>query len=512
VTATLEQPALESPRRMLHGAVRGGVANLAGTVCTGLAGLGVTWLAARALDPHAAGAFFAATATFGLGVTVAKLGVATSLVYWPARMRATGDLSRLGYCLRIALTPLAVAALVIAAGLWFAADLLPGRPDLVRTLAVFLPAAALSDALLATTRGLRSMRPTVLLDRVLRPATQLLLLIAVWALGWGPDVFAALWALPYLPVALLAGYSLGRLRTRLPVGPVGPIGPVGPVGPVGLVGTATPGSIDFTPRRFWTFTAPRAVASFVQMALQRVDVLLVAALAGLAPAAMYAVAGRFVILGQFVNQGVSQSVQPRLAERLAVRDTDGANLLYRQATAWVVLTCWPLYLLVFTYAPMYLGIFGEHYESGVGIVRVLAATMLVATACGMVDMVLAMAGRTWWNLANVAVALLVMLGVDALLIPRSGAFGAAIGLSAAMLVNNLVPLAQVVRGLGLHPFGRATLLAAALATGAFAVPQLALALVPETGLGLKIAATAAGIAAYSCAVVRFRTVLMQGGR
>ncbi|WP_432980057.1 lipopolysaccharide biosynthesis protein [Dactylosporangium sp. CA-233914] len=489
MTSTLARPAIESPGGMLRGAARGGIANLAGTVCTGLAGVGVTWLAARALDPHAAGAFFAATATFGLGVTVAKLGVQTSLVYWPARMRAVGDLSRFGECLRVAMVPVAVAAAFIAAGLWFAADLLPGRPDLVRALALFLPAAAFTDVLLSTTRGLRAMRPTVLLDRVTRPAAQLVLLLLVWGAGWGEQLFAALWALPYVPTALLAGYALIRLKSR--------------------INTETSDTTDFTPKRFWYFTAPRAVASFAQMALQRVDVLMVAALAGLAPAAMYAVAGRFVILGQFVNQAVSQSVQPRLAERLAVRDTAGANLLYRQSTAWVVLCCWPLYLLVFTYAPFYLGLFGEHYENGVGVVRVLASAMLVATACGMVDVVLAMAGRTWWNLANVGLALIVMLGVDALLIPRSGAFGASVGLAAAVLVNNLVPLVQVVRGLGLHPFGRATLLACAMAAGFFAAPQLLLwALHP--GLVVKFAATGAGAVAYCCAAVRLKSVLFQG--
>ncbi|MER7004583.1 lipopolysaccharide biosynthesis protein [Dactylosporangium sp. NPDC000555] len=489
MTETLERPAIESPGGMLRGAVRGGIANLAGAACTGLAGVGVTWLAARALDPHAAGAFFAATATFGLGVTVGKLGVQTSLVYWPARMRAVGDLSRFAECLRVAMIPVAFAAVFVAAGLWFAAGVLPGRPDLIRALALFLPAAAFTDVLLSTTRGLRAMRPTVLLDRVMRPAAQLALLALVWVAGWGEQVFAALWAVPYVPTALLAGYALAKLYS--------------------LTKPEKSAVTDFTPRRFWGFTAPRAVASLAQMALQRIDVLMVAALAGLAPAAMYAVAGRFVILGQFVNQGVSQSAQPRLAERLAVRDAAGANLLYRQATAWVVLFCWPMYLLVFTYAPQYLRLFGEHYENGVGVVRVLAAAMLVATACGMVDVVLAMAGRTWWNLANVGLALLVMLGVDAVLIPRSGALGAAAGLAAAVLVNNLVPLVQVVHGLGLHPFGRATLLACAMAAGFFAAPQLLLwALHP--GLAVRLAATGAGAVAYCCAAVRFRTVLMQG--
>src|SRR5204863_9846911 len=100
--------------------------------------------------------------------------------------------------------------------------------------------------------------------------------------------------------------------------------------------------------------------------LQRVDVLLVAALAGLPAAAVYTVAGRFVVLGQFVNQAVSQAVQPRLAERLAVDDRAGTRALYRGATAWLVLETWPLYLLVAAYAPVYLGLFGPEYQRAGG--------------------------------------------------------------------------------------------------------------------------------------------------
>jgi O-antigen/teichoic acid export membrane protein len=485
MTATLD---LEPPRAMLRGAARGGVANLAGTAFAGLAGLCVTWLVARALPPAGAGAFFSATATFVLGVAVAKLGSQTSMVYWPARLRAAGDGPALVRCLRVGLVPVAVAAAAVGVLLWFVAGELPGvgaEPAYVaqmRAMAVFLPAAALADAVLAATRGFRMMRPTVLLDRVLRPAVQVALLGVVWLTGSAPALFAALWAAPYLPVALLAGYALRRLVPGSNGQPSG-----------------------FAAAEFWRFAAPRALASTAQMALQRVDVLLVAALAGLAPAALYAVAGKFVVLGQMVNQGLSQSVQPRLAERLAVGDRAGANALYRQATAWLVLATWPLYLLAIAYAPVYLGLFGPQYRKGALIVAVLAGAMLVASACGMVDMVLAMGGRTWWNLANVALALAVMLGFDAALVPRHGALGAAIGLAAAVLANNLVPLAQVRRSLGLHPFGRATLAAAGLASACFG-PTL---LLPPS---LRIAATGVGLAAYLFGISRLRTVFTKGGQ
>ena len=101
---------------------------------------------------------------------------------------------------------------------------------------------------------------------------------------------------------------------------------------------------DFDAATFWRFTWPRAFASVAQLALQRVDVLLLTSIAGLRAAAIYAVAGRFVLLGQFANQGISQAVQPRLAELLATNDRTGANMVYQTATTWLVLCAWPLYL------------------------------------------------------------------------------------------------------------------------------------------------------------------------
>jgi O-antigen/teichoic acid export membrane protein len=431
---------------------RTGLSNLVGAGFTAGAGLAVTWLVARTLGPASAGVFFAAVAAFVLAAGLAKLGTTTGLVYWVARFRAQGRPDLAGACLRAGLTPVALAATGLAAALWLAAPWLGAGEEgggAVRVLAVFVPAAALADAMLAGTRGHRAMRPTVTLDKLLRPALQLLGVgvLAVTTL-WTAVPLAAwplVWALPYLPVVLLAGYALHT------------------------VASGSSGLASAVRARFWRFTGPRAVASVLQLALQRLDILLVAALAGPAPAAVYTVAGRFVILGQLVNQAIGYPVQPRLAERLAVGDRAGAGDLYRTVTAWLVLTTWPLYLLVIGYAPVYLGVFGDAYRTAAPVVVVLAAAMMLASACGPVDMVLAMAGRTRWNLFNVGLALATMVGVDLALIPRLGALGAAIGLATAVTVNNLLPLAQIWYALRLHPFGRTTLAAAGLVTGCFGI-------------------------------------------
>ena len=108
-------------------------------------------------------------------------------------------------------------------------------------------------------------------------------------------------------------------------------------------------------------------------------------------------------------------------------------------------------------------------------------------------------------------ALAVTLGVDLVAIPRLGAFGAALGLAAAVCVNNLVPLAQIGYALGLHPFGRPTFVAAGLAVACFGVPALVTRIVagdrPAALVAAGALATALGGAAYAVGALRLRRTL-----
>jgi O-antigen/teichoic acid export membrane protein len=483
----------------LRGVARGGLANLAGAAIAGLAGFAVTWLVARGLGKDDAGGFFTGTAAFVMVGVLAKLGTQTSLVYFLSRLRAGGaTVSAMRRCVRIGLGPVSVAA--VLTGVLMAAFARPladltahGHADhgyvrQLRVLAVFLPLGVLSDTMLAATRGLRTMRPTVMLDRILRPCLQVLVLAGLVLLAdERAPLYTAAWVAPYLFSAVLAAVAL---RERLPADD--------PDGDP---------EVTIAPGTFWRFTAPRAVAAFAQLALNRFDVLLLGAMAGLRAAALYAVAGRFIVLGQFANQAVNQSVQPRIAERLAVGDRAGANRLYQTSTGWLVLAVWPLYFGIAVYAKVYLSLFGHGYAKAADVVVVLAGAMLVASGCGMVDVVLVMAGRTSWNLANVVTAVAVNVGVDLVLIPRYGAIGAAIGLACALVANNVIPLAQISAVLRLHPFGRATLLSGALAAICFGLlPALLVAAVGAT-LWSALAGAALGSALYLGAVARLRTAL-----
>jgi O-antigen/teichoic acid export membrane protein len=234
-------------------------------------------------------------------------------------------------------------------------------------------------------------------------------------------------------------------------------------------------------RPFWAFTGPRALASVTQLAMQRLDIILVGALSGLKDAAVYAAVTRFLVLGGMVSGAVSTAVQPRLGEALGRSDRESARDLYATSTAWLLMLSWPIYLMLIVFAPVVVRVFGEEYTSGADALVIICVSMLVATGCGTVDMVLNMAGKTTWNLYNVILAFAVNLSLDILLIPHLGLVGAAIGWAAAIVTANLVPLAQIHFVLHLHPFGSATRAAMTISLVGFAVVPAAVSLVIPSG-------------------------------
>jgi O-antigen/teichoic acid export membrane protein len=513
--ATLSAAGAGAPDRPLAEVARGGLLNLAGAGVAGLSTVALTVLITRTFSQAEAGAFFTAMSLFLIIEAVAGLGAATGTVYFIARLRSLGQPHRVPAVLRTATRPVvlvsvaAAVALVLLAGP--AARLLAGgglgqagaRPAEVaaelRALAVALPFAALLDTLLGATRGYRAMAPTVLVDRIGRPLLQLAGIATAAAAG-SAALLAPLWALPYLPAAVLVWLWLGRIRRRqrrshrrgAPPGPPPPLPP--PVRP------AAPAQ----PLGFWRFTGPRGLAALAQITIQRVDIVLVAIMRGPAAAAVYTAATRFLVAGQFGNQAISMAAQPRFTEMFAQGDQRGAGRVYQATTAWLILLTWPLYLLAVSFGPQVIEVFGRSYQAGGAVVMILGLTMLLATGCGQVDMVLVTTGRSSWSLVNGLLAVAVNVGLDVLLIPRYGLAGAALGWSAAIVLTNLLPLAQVAASVHLHPFGRGTLISAGLCAFSFGLLPFAARELLGPGVIPALLATGAGGAILAAGMWCFR--------
>ena len=442
------------------------------------------------LGQSAAGSVFTTTSLFLVSVTVVQLGADVGIVRWLPRHFALGDDHNVNATLRSAFIPvLAVSLTVAVAVAVFApqiASLFGDSADVISTqlriLAVFLPVAACYNLVLASTRAFMTMRPTVLIDALGRDPVQLALVFLASLLGLGSVGFVTAWAIPY-PIAIAAaGAWLFHLRRKAHrrARQSG-----------GRERSVDPGVMS----AFWKFTAPRGVATIAQTLLKRSDIILVAALSSTAEAALYAAATRFVVFGQLAVQALQQALAPQMSATLARGERDKAQDIYRTTTAWAMVLAWPVYIVSAILAPWILMIFGPEYTEASTVVTILALAMLVATACGSVDTVLLMAGRSWLSLMNTGIALVVNLSLNFYLIPRIGIVGAAISWAIAIIVRNALPLAMINRMLGMSPFGSA---AAWVAASSLLTIGLLPAVLRGAGASFTIvlAATLVGGAAY----------------
>lgn len=495
MTSMVTQPPLDGSLRR---AARGSVLNLLGAAVAAVATFAMAVAITRLSSPAEAGLFFSATSLFLIAINLGRLGTNTGLVYFISGARGRGETGTARPYLRLAVGPVAVVAIAMsillllgaeALATWLSPENAQSFAQNLRLMAVLVPLAAVANLATAGTQGLGTMKVFSIVDQMLLPLTQLVLVTVVLVSGraW---LTPTGWALAYVPTALVAWLWWRRLVER--------------VDPPGR--TVAPTSA----KRFWGFTAPRALANVSQIVMQRLDIVLVGALGSLTAAAVYAAATRFLVLGQMAGRAISLSIQPLLGSALARADLADARRLYQTCTAWLVMGTWPLYLLLINFAPQVLAIFGDDYRAGSPALILLCAAMLLATACGTVDIVLNMAGRSMWNLMNSLIALAVFVSLDLWLIPRIGFMGAAIGWAAAIVVANILPLLQILQRPGLHPFGVPTLVVMCVNLVCFGLlPWQGLRLA-ESAVGWVLVGPAAGALAYVCFLVLWRGPLELG--
>ena len=497
----------DAARQDLTTLARGGALNLAGAVATGLLHFVLLVVVTRGLAAEGTGAFYEAVALFLILSSAAALGADVGLSRMVPRYRALGRFADLRRGLAVGLWPVAAAGSLLGLAAFVYAPELADvfsrhgeaetarLAEFIRTFAVFVPVSALSLAVFAATRGFATMRPTVYLDKIARPALQPLLVLLAILAGSGGTLIALAYLGPYLP-ALVAGLVwmgllLRRAERRRGRDTAAP--EPQPARPLGQL-----------VREFWRFTGPRGLAAIFQTTSLWLNTLLIGALRSTKEAGVYAASSRYLAMAAMAAVAIRQVLAPKLSELLARRSTERAAAAYQTTTSWMVALNWPIYLALLTFGPALLTVFGRDFAGGDVVLVVLSATRLAATAAGPVDVVLLMGGRSSWNLVNTVISLGANLALNFALTPRYGLAGASAAFAAGILLNNLLPLVQVWRSMGLHPFGAGTGVAAVLSAVSFGLVGLGLrALVGPTVTGFVVYAVL-GCLLYAALLWRFR--------
>jgi O-antigen/teichoic acid export membrane protein len=474
-----------------------GVLSLVGGVASGTLSFLAIIVVTRGFKPSLAGQFFVGVGVFSIASHVLVLGSDIGLLRSISADRVQSR-GRAGQLLQVAIVPIFGISALVAAGLFalipaLARLLSHGAPPdqlavYLRALVIALPVAVVYLACVSATRGFGTVTPFVLIERVARPLLQVLFLAVVVALGLGGVALAGAWAVPFgIALALVLWWLWRAIRRELPREP-------------------TPKSDREWARLaigFWRFATPRGLAAIFQVLILWLDSLLIGVFRAPGEVAIYTTSTRCVLLASFVTIAITQAVTPQIGEFVARGEMGRAEGVFRTATVWGMLLTWPLLLTLAIFAPVVLAIFGPMYAQGQTAVVILALSMMIGVACGPVDWVLLMAGKSSWNLINTAVALCLNVGLNLVLIPRFGIVGAAIAWAVSIIVNNVAPLIEVMRLSRIDPFGPGYRLAAAAALFCFGVPGVIFSLVFAHSVPALVVSTILGCLAYFAVLRRF---------
>lgn len=139
------------------------------------------------------------------------------------------------------------------------------------------------------------------------------------------------------------------------------------------------------------------------------------------------------------------------AARLAGRsDVVGLRHLHWRTTAWIAVLSWPLFAVMAVFPRSVIGaLLGERYEGSALVLTLLATASFVNAACGPNGTTVQILGRVRWMLVTNVVALVGLVLALLLLVPRSGATGAAVAVLVTTVGQNVAKQVGLGRGVGL---------------------------------------------------------------
>lgn len=424
---------------VLRGSSWSFVWRLAGIVAT----YGFTWLVTRFAGGAAAWAYFALThsALMVLGI-FAKLGMDTGGMKLAAEHLAAGKPERLGRIFRDMLGILLPVNLVLSLALFLLAQPLaahvfhkPVLEPLLRLAALALLPLTLYGVFSQWLRGFKSIHAFGFFRNVAQWALAGVLLLAgvilgrvgeglaVWAFT-GATVVAMLWSGAVVWVewrragVRFAGVSGGGFSSRDNL------------------------------KSLLALALPLMLAGSLFWVLQWFDTLVLGALATAKDVGIYNVALR---LAQFTTAPImviNSIIGPKFAELGLPGQERALVRVARQSSALIFWLTLPVLAVLVAFPGFFLGIFGEEFRGGAGVLLLIAAGQFVNACCGSVGTFLQMTGhhRAFQNILLIACAVDVVAALA--LIPVFGVLGAAAAHLLAEVCWNVVAALYIRRQFG----------------------------------------------------------------
>lgn len=382
---------------------------------------------------------------YALGVTVAQVanvlaqfGMDNGVVRYVAHHGAGGDTARVRGTILQALGITLVLSVALSGGLFLGAPILAervfGKPFLAtmfRAFAAAVPFLTLMSMALWATQGFQTVKYAALVQHVLRPLINLVLVVVFYLLGVQILGAVAAYGISMAVGAVVALYYLKRVFPELLESRV---------------------AAKYEGRELSAVSGPMIVANLTQYVNLWTAVILLGVFEPAPVVGVYDVAARTAGLSTLVLisfGGIFSPIASSLHGRGLLRDLD---YLYGDVSRWAFTGSLIFFMLTAMLSRDIMGVFGEEFVSGWPVVVALAAAQLFNSSVGPTARLLAMTGYQKALMVSTLGAALAAVALGVLLVPPFGLAGATAATAAALISSNVATLYFVRRRLGFWPF------------------------------------------------------------
>ncbi len=444
----------EKYKTELLGVTKSAAITAAGFIFLTLATFTTNILITRTLGASDYGLYVLATRVLEVLILLATLGFAPTIIRQVSFYQARDDYSLVkGIIVYSAKVLLLASILVVAVSLVLSklmAQSLFGRPELavfIRILAVSVPFSVLATAFVSSLNGLKKIRHTVLVSKFMFPLLFLAIIAVVIVAGWGVE--GMIWAHAAFALAslLIAWFYLNRL----------------------FFSKHTNVGRRVIKRELWKFSVPMYFNQFFNTAVRILPVFVMGYYLPDSEIGVFNVGFRLALLVSAALGAFHLIFAPLMAELYSVKDSAMISRLYKTITKWIFSASLMVFGIIVLYYEPLLGIFGYEFRAGGLILLILAAGELSNASVGLAGNLLIMGGRPRLSLINSIVTFALVLTLCLILIPRSGATGAAIAAAISVAFVNMLRVAELIVLEKMHPFRISFLKPLLASVAAFAI-------------------------------------------
>lgn len=369
---------------------------------------------------------------FQFGSTISLFGFNNSLQHFLPRLDTEDekrDLARTVLAITIVISLAVSVAVVLLAKPIAEVFATPGLVPVLFVIAVTLPVAAVFSISISISQAFELIRPRVLIEKLLFPVSRFVFVVVASLTVATPIAMATAYLLGYVTAM---GTTLRAIWDK--------------------IRTVSTDTADVDRTELVRFSAPLLLVGIVNMATGQIDKTLLGLLSTAESVGVFNVV--FTLSQNFlIVFGSLQFLFTPVFSRLHDSDEYGQLFgFYERITKWGFYPTAVLLIFVFVFAePLLTNFFRPEYVRAATSLRLLALGSAVSAVLGLNSAALLSIGYSRLHLYNAIVALGLNAGLDYLLIPKFGVFGAALGTVVALGTTNIIYSVQLYRYTGIHP-------------------------------------------------------------